>query len=376
MVEVPINADEFYLGHELYLRRPHELLLVDASNGQLKYSHPDQWSRLGIRVVNPELLEVAEKSYYGQEIALHIGEGAEKRRMGSKTFPLRWVEISENIDEIGANIDADPEAFILSVWQKWVRAYLRRKSVDTLPQVLMRLDRPGDAEAIVAVSPDNLALFDLHGDALEMPVGIDPERLFYYEAVRSNSPTGNLIRHFPGQPPARQQRLLAELIEAVSTHILILDERIQKKAANRQSYLGAQHGNFIDQLRWMKIFIPSRTELDLLKARQQKEEVGSWIRERLQSAAVDFLIIHLGTIEKIVGTGNEAIERFIVEEIRSHNARTEVVITTGRGKPHYISESTLFLHYSNIARFVVEEPSKYHLCKILFASRTRFPPNE
>ena len=216
-----------------------------------------------------------------------------------------------------------------------------------------------------------MALFDLHGTAATWKQTTSLHAYHYYEPIQSTSPTGVLIRNLSGESPANQDRLMIELTEAACTEVLIIDERIQKKAASKKPPIQLPELDFIDQMGLRKVYIPKPSEIDLLNEAGNQEKLLDWVRSHLRNRSIDFFVIHLGTIEKIVGTESSGIEQFINDEIRAHNLRTEIVITTGRGKPREVAGNTLFVHYSNIARFVIEEPSKFHLCKILFSARTR-----
>lgn len=372
-VEIPSGDGGFHLGYEIFLKKPREILIVDRNYSIIKGNNSNEWLANGIRVVNPHLLQASPGVFFSHEIAIYFGKDDRKEIERQKTFPLRWVLWEEKgtpqiIEQL---IRDSPDQFILTTWEKWLKSFLHRKAYQVDPSIFIRLDRKEDDDALQNIPFEKTALFDLHGNAVLPNGGIDPEELFYYEAIRSTAPAGVLIRNLYAEPPYIQKRLSIELLEAACTEVVIIDERIQKKAASQIPDIQLSGLDFIDQLRLMKIYLPKKEEVDLLNETQQKEKLFNWIRYQLKSATIDFFVIHLGTIEKIVGTDSQAIERFILEEIKAYNERTEIVITTGRGKPRDVAGHTLFVHYSNIARFVIEERSKFHLCKILFSARTR-----
>jgi hypothetical protein len=205
----------------------------------------------------------------------------------------------------------------------------------------------------------------------------DPEQMTYYEPFQSKSPTGMIFieqaeRGQAGQLSA-QSMLPYELFEAAILRVVIVDERVQQEA--EKSCSNAFGGEFArytyaDILRWMNIYTLARAGeegVDLNKqqfAPGDKENMMQAI-ERLAPKS-DFLVVHLGLIEKTVGTDKEDIGRQV-----SHWEKmfSNVVIISGRGKPSNLPDETRFLHYSLVARYLFEERSKFHLCKVLRSAR-------
>jgi len=118
----------------------------------------------------------------------------------------------------------------------------------------------------------------------------------------------------------------------------------------------------------MNIRVPVKIDLD---KRQFDDSDLEMLRLELVDLCSnsDFLVIHLGVIEKIVRTTNEDQIRDWIGDWKSKFPKQHLVVTSGRGKPSNLPDNTRFLHYSLISRYVLDERSKYYLAKVLCASR-------
>jgi hypothetical protein len=117
----------------------------------------------------------------------------------------------------------------------------------------------------------------------------------------------------------------------------------------------------------MNIRIPAKRHIDLDNPRLFCDRLGKWLEEKLDNAA--FLVVHLGILEKIYKDNATAIGRKF-EELDSRFPDLNIIVISGRGLPSTIRKlQARFIQYSQVARYVLEERSKYHLCKVLSAAR-------
>jgi len=378
----PSDAGRYYLGYELYLKKPREVLVIDHEAGILQPGEHYKRISHGVKVVSKKWLQDDPYNIFSHEFVLNLGKLPRKAIETQKRFPLRWLSISdeEKIQSICQLLHDDPEALILNCWSRWYYTYKRNKRMYHPLKLYLRL-RDQDFESLARQQLARSLVFDLHGHLVHAPPGspgpaasIHPADCCYYEAFKTQSPTGLLMAHYSKEPREAQVRLHWELKEAAITRVLVLDERIQKKASEMPSYLEPLAADYLEELKWANVVIPRPDEIDLYAndyGPEKCQRIYNWIAQQLRQEKVDFIIVHLGIIEKMEGSTAREVNAFIEHRIRAHGPRVEVILTSGRGKPHEISEEVLFLHFSNVAKFILQEKSKYHLCKVLFSARTR-----
>jgi len=72
-------------------------------------------------------------------------------------------------------------------------------------------------------------------------------------------------------------------------------------------------------------------------------------------------------VEKLPGADPGAIQEWL-DRLTAHlENRVACVLISGRGAPSYLPKGRPFLPYSLVAKYILEQPSKYHLNKILYA---------
>jgi hypothetical protein len=171
--------------------------------------------------------------------------------------------------------------------------------------------------------------------------------------------------------PDEQMLLKAELLEAAITNIIIVDERIQRDVLQK-TYQAGKEDLFLN-LQLMNIIVPDpRQKAPNLYGPIDDQALARWLRRILTSQKVDFLVIHLGILEAWVGPDMKKITPWLKKHIAEVDPRTEIVFISGRGKPMGLPREVSFQPYNSISKYTIEgQPSKYHLTKILFSSRTR-----
>jgi hypothetical protein len=210
----------------------------------------------------------------------------------------------------------------------------------------------------------------------------DFDSMFYYEPYPTNGPTGLILERIQKlaewensdtRYKHEKQTLLAELVDSSWLQCAIIDERIQEGAEKVDLHLAGKQKKQIWVLERMRVDIPSKHKVDLSKQEYEdadKETIESWVQQAIRQIEVGFAVIHLGIIEKIVGTNKDRIAGWLKRfEDQTKGQDKSLVVISGRGRPSNLPEDTLFLPYSLIARYVFEYRSKYHLCKVLRSAR-------
>ena len=95
-----------------------------------------------------------------------------------------------------------------------------------------------------------------------------------------------------------------------------------------------------------------------------KNRIIDWISDN--SYNLEFIIIHLGIIEKLCGnTDSREIENYFYSTIVPACKSSKIILISGRGKPHNIPAEIRFLNYSQVSSYVSDNCSKlllYDLC--------------
>jgi hypothetical protein len=384
MEPVPGMPEYGYLAYEIYLKVPRKMVIIDSQGFLNKVRNRSDWYKQGVKVLSSnELKGKAQWQIHSHDLVVLLEDINRHELETEKTFPLRWVKMLEpqKKQQLKDWLEQDVDLAFNQLWEIWLETYLHNKELEQRTfYTALRSDREPETDEtkqnnqlLKSKDPKDVMLFDLHADAWKKGL-VRPDECWFYEFCGSKSPTGILIEELEFLKKFEKERLFLEFSEAACTEVLVLDERIQLDACSYE--LPGPHGDVraIDALKWMRISIPELEYIDLYKSRFSKDDrqrIVNWLKDQLCTKKIDFCIIHMGLIEKLSGSTPEEIQQFVDDCIKKHNDRAEIVVTSGRGKPHQLPKKSLFLNYSNLAKYILEERSKYHLCKILFSARTR-----
>ncbi|MCD4680742.1 MAG: hypothetical protein K8S00_10180, partial [Bacteroidales bacterium] len=156
------------------------------------------------------------------------------------------------------------------------------------------------------------------------------------------------------------------LHESVVTKIGIVDERVQSfgKGKYREKI------TYNELFNKMNICLPKK-DIDLNCPNDKIEEVASdllrWIN--VVSKKLDFLLIHLGIIEKFFGKEDDTSIKDFIDEIIPDDKDLKVILISGRGKPHNLPKKIRFLNFSQVAYYTCDNQSKYMLTDLCFSAR-------
>ena len=181
---------------------------------------------------------------------------------------------------------------------------------------------------------------------------------------------------------------LFKFADGIFTKVLILDERVQN--ASEKYYVpintkGAVPINIRKLLEKVNVIIPQEDLLDLNRPTFEvdyEEKIKRCInlaKNPGRSATnLDFIVIHLGIIEKVLqtspyknhGKGKNEILKFIhrITE-NADNEGIRVIITSGRGRPDNLPNEVPFIGYSIISQYCIENRFKSFLNQALQQAR-------
>lgn len=170
-----------------------------------------------------------------------------------------------------------------------------------------------------------------------------------------------------------------EIIESCLIRVGILDERIQKQINQNILRLNKNENiSYGDILLLQNIFIPNSKEIDLssINVSNLFDILKTWI----VNSDLDFIIINLGLVEKLVDIKSGDIKEFIskIESLRDFQSQSlKVILTSGRGIPNYVPVDAAFIHFSHLSNFLFEQRNKYQLIQTLYSlSMNSLPENE
>ncbi|MCR9102219.1 MAG: hypothetical protein NXI25_19850 [bacterium] len=365
------------LAYHIYLKKPRTLLLIDLHN---KIS--DEAVLAADNRKDTKLLRKLERLNNPNEIHSHLFaiffQKEERAELEiSKRFPLRWIlaESKEDIQKLETLLLGRGNGIKLQkwLWKRWIMAYMTRKNLDphTVELYVKALDKSDAPSYRVHENPEEICIYDDHGEFAAANPDFPRERLLFYQTHRSTDALGVTFQGRGNMGPDEQMLLKAELLEAAITNIIIVDERIQRDVLQK-TYQAGKEDLFLN-LQLMNIIVPDpRQKAPNLYGPIDDQALARWLRRILTSQKVDFLVIHLGILEAWVGSDMKKITPWLKKHIAEVDPRTEIVFISGRGKPMGLPREVSFQPYNSISKYTIEgQPSKYHLTKILFSSRTR-----
>lgn len=240
-----------------------------------------------------------------------------------------------------------------------------------IPQLTVAWSATEQTDYTLSPSSHGRVLFDLHGDWYKKNSHRDEtESLLFYQSYGSVSPTGLLLNGLAGVSETMRNWMIGEFLEAAWTTVAIIDERVQQQALLHCDPLT---GWPLQQLyQKMRIHTPPE-HIDLNRRTLCSTEetlLWAWMLELVQKLNLTFLVIHLGIVEKFVGTEPSAVQSWFDRLEKYLERPVTCLIISGRGTPAHLPNRP-FLPYSLIAQYVLDQPSKYHLSKILFAGLGR-----
>ena len=361
------------LSYELYLGRPQFVLILYPQEWSLSSERQQALAVAGITcrpAAKPSEQRNEQKTYY--EMVLLLGdEGAGQHK---NVACARWIPIAtEEANQTWLPLlhQATAEKIMAALWH-------RRNQLlwQAIPALCISWGEANQEAAVHRYELDQPAtdqiLFDLHGDWYKKsgnPSAV--AGLKYYQPYGSTSPTGLLLNGWAGIGEDARRWMIGEFLEAAWTGIAIIDERVQQQALQQlDPYTGRP---LIEHYRNMRIFLPA-AEIDLSRQgldRTDEINLWSWLRELHEQKHLTFLVIHLGVVEKMIGSEPARLQDWF-DRLSIHlQEQVACVIISGRGTPSFVPKGRSFLPYSLIAKYVLDQPSKYHLNKILFAGLSK-----
>jgi hypothetical protein len=181
------------------------------------------------------------------------------------------------------------------------------------------------------------------------------------------------------------EELTLKFLDSVKSNVVIIDERIQASGNQTQSNKGEIIVNR-DIWKGTRVFIPSPDIVDLNQTNFTIEGTIEGIKKFIKPISeyednnkIDFLVIHLGVIEKCyelikneVGIvhGQYGFIKPTLEKLIGKEQDGQIVLTSGR-IPRGLPKEYSFVNLSILSTYVNEAKLKINLNEVLNASRIK-----
>jgi hypothetical protein len=372
-----VNENQYsqkVLVQNFYLRKPRQILVID-SNNILKLD--EKAKKLlyndGIWILKQESYK--PENIFPHEILVYLdNEGFDDFIKNNKNgLPLRILNKIDikNIPKNNNNRD-----FELFMWN----AYVSEKDFNT--EIVTEIN------SLSQSSNKNLVFMDDHWYKFDEA----KNKNCYYE-MGCNHHRAKIIRENIKESNNDISILKHKYNENVNTKIVLFDERIQSNiihrpiieentyySCNTENYKGSMFGNSVDLYQYFlqqNLIIPNYGEADLNESNFGKMEVvgsvSNNISKFLKLQSADFIVIHLGILEKMLpekeGENKECnqIESLLLNDLKLDIDK--VIITSGRGYPKGLPNNIKFVPLSSIQNAVESVNDKFLLTQILYNAR-------
>lgn len=170
----------------------------------------------------------------------------------------------------------------------------------------------------------------------------------------------------------------AKLVESVLNKVLIIDERVQASWETNYSNFSITKREVFKHCGFFSPDASSINFNDPVFTDQHKESINRLIIDIIQNSGkikgLDYIVIHLGIIEKILtfagkSKNKEDVKSFIKDLQNTIPSKTRIVITSGRGKPDNLPEDVPYISFSTLSQYAIETPFKPFLSQIIQNAR-------
>lgn len=382
------GGDQVCLGYRIYLRKHREALVVVTNEEFERIRIPmtplaadehgaegGQLNRViqteeGHTVVTPEILN-GMREPLGHALAIISNRVAER---DSLKLPWRKVVLPEPLQDERANVLETLRSLTL----KATHQYLQESC-------------PGPKFKVVVQNAESKCF-----DAVAEPaiIGSGEAELKAYYVRHAKEMCADWFEGFPSSHPlskeagkihglrnaislGRESPITAiHFAEARVLPIMIVDERIQREAGKvTDPAFGHRDAapKLSDLMEKCGMLLPG-IDLHSNDLHQRREELDGFIDDRLKQPG--FVVVHMGVMERAQewkSLPDEKKEHKLKEWLAARGLGNEgkagyLVFTSGRSRPEFLPKALPFVSYSLLARYTLEQRSKFHLTKLLIDS--------
>ena len=351
------------LAFSFFMEKPRELAIVWP---RLNLS-PDEESVItkhGIHIINSDSIRPEELSNKVRDFPLVIiPNGVDD----SITNRLRFENVTYlSHDGSYLGLLGNPQELLSKVWGKFVEERWTVECYENKDYRYWKVSSDNSDEG-----NNRKYIYDHHGENPHLSS-------YYYEPYSSQSGTNSYlssIKRCETNNILYYHQLLFELMRSADVRCAIIDERIQCEAEKQRLQSKEVYNSTIFER--MKIFVPNMAndsyKMDLsdisFGGPESTEMLFKWLRNI--DPLPSYALIHHTLLEKMAeSTDAQEIKEWI-DKFSSDFRSTVLITISGRGTPSNLPGNVFFLPYSIVSRYVLEDRSKYHLAKVLFAARRK-----
>lgn len=303
---------------------------------------------------------------YYRDLEKHFAAYNDKFEKGS---------LKENVNyEISLDLIQNPNAFLIESWRSYITTRMVENNIKRFKNSNLNHLVPNQESGRVY-----RIKYDHHGSELKGWNG-------NYHAV-FESRFSDLEKQFT--PISKDGSFIItqfKAIDAALTNIAVIDERIQELSKNQYILEGGVTKTYQEIWNYMHVYIPTKEDINLsIKTFEDDyaERIIRLIQNQFdeesirQKTGLDFVIVHLGILEKILNTQKGKskdkegdISTLISQIANALNPSARVILTSGRA-PSRLPSKISFLSYSLLSQYLIEYRFKLLLSEIVYASRPK-----
>ncbi|MEM1322344.1 MAG: hypothetical protein AAGG75_18925 [Bacteroidota bacterium] len=336
---------------------------------------------------NPQLFARWLRALNNQPWQDHFSKVLRQQSEAFRTLALHSTEEIETLPRVFSSqtkTDSKKDTGFHQNWEKSLIQYIRDyeyKGLKSDPDAPIKAHRyfgiSGEAKDIKYLNNqsadpehDRIISYNRHGE-----LGYNRQwngiPIIYEEALSGSQIFFSILK----DPPNRTylfNKLILQLIENAFPKFLIMDERVENyiklhnQAHKRLNKTNIYIAHQLSENKKEAATTTNGLPLGQINIKGTLQDyIISYHKKNNQEEAIEFttLVIHYGIVEKRFNKDKEKINEFF---FHLKNYIPSVIVTSGRGKPGYISEYVKFLAYSNIENFILKPfPEKLLLNQIL-----------
>lgn len=365
-----------YLGYKFYLLKPKQVLtIINTNSDDIKVN--EECGMHGIKFISLFDLCQSEETF-GHDIVLLAGCNESDIYGVRKRLSARIINTDLETLKTKINGQYQTTDFINWAWEEWFKKLIWK----TNPVTVFKIDdtngnTPNKVELSTKSQKNSTeAEFVYHCKTFREDSG-------YFEPYGSLHPANKQIGELTN---SSLFDLKVRFLETINYTVAIADERIQKHTDAKFDggiiSCTKRHADFLEKcgviLPPMEIDLNAKSFESKIEGNENgkaiKQQLNEWCQE--QAKKCNFLVIHIGLIERLLelDTVKDENKQKKIEEYLSYLRKTQgrkarFIITSGRGQPESLPKGERFIHYSNIAQYVIEKRSKFHLIQLLMSAR-------
>ena len=385
------DGDKNYLAYRFFVYKPREVLIIGNKKeilGTGKSAVEKEWLNAGIKIV-----ETVDKSAYPHKLALDCNNSIQEE--DDVRFSANVLK-TLNAQYIQEQSTQNAEKLLLKFWQEFAKEQYKNNS----EKLLLKM---GEHTLIFGEGCNPKG----YRKCFE---GIENRTLTHAKDYNVQSPkfceikttATEMFFHDDEKTVTQIKEILSRAVK-----IKIIDERIQHHALNNSySTEDGKKINYYSIYRKTGIIVPVTDKyqfqggwmkdnyvhpfIDLNE--QNFDQSYTQIRNYMIQEKMDFCVIHLGIIEKMIESYNRNAEKSVNDGTKSfydkrspndieafiknfiingshHISYNKIIMITGRGKPHNLPVNIRFLNYSIVAQYLIDRRNKFAFTEAIYSAR-------